>query len=145
MKSHLSVQGKNNIGPVFIIGHGRSGTHWLAHSLSEHPMIRVTIESRPIFSLSNRIAIDPSLEKALFPRLVEEYKKEIAISVPKLYIDKSHNNIWLVDQLHNAFPDSLFIGIERNPYATIASMMLHPGFLAYKEKWKTMPIPRAIA
>jgi len=128
-------------GPVFIIGTGRSGTNWLAQTLAGHPNIRATIEVEPMFGYSTRMALDPRLEDTGFEALVAEYKKQILISGDKLYVDKSHPNIWLVEKLIGAFPQARFINITRNIFATVASMMLHSGVLHWQETWRSFPIP----
>jgi hypothetical protein len=127
--------------PVFVIGTGRSGTHWLGYSLGDHPEIRATIETKPMFGLATRIALDPTLERQLFSRLVLAYKWQLFKSAPRLYLDKTHPNIWIAEKLKKAFPKSLFVGIERNPYATVASMLKHKGVLAWHKRWRKYPIP----
>jgi hypothetical protein len=37
---------KTSIGPAFVIGTGRSGTHWLGYALENHPHVRATIEAQ---------------------------------------------------------------------------------------------------
>lgn len=127
--------------PVFVIGTGRSGTHWLGHSLGDHPEVKATIEVQPMFGLSTQMALNPDLEKLLFRKLVSAYKRQLFSSIPQLYLDKSHPNIWLAEKLKKSFPQSLFIGIERNPYATVASMMKHKGVVAWHTRWREFPIP----
>ncbi len=127
--------------PVFVIGTGRSGTHWLGYSLANHPEVRATIEIQPLFRLSTRMALNPTLEDKIFDRLVNAYRWQLFKSAPKLYLDKTHPNIWFADKLKAAFPDSLFLGIERNPYATVASMMRHKGVSAWHKRWREFPVP----
>lgn len=128
-------------GPVFVIGTGRSGTHWLGYALGDHPEVRATIEVHPIFGFSTEMALNSSLEDQMFDRLVEAYQAQLLKSAPKLYVDKSHPNIWLAEKLKQAFPSALFVGIERNPYATVASMMKHPAVSAWHKRWREFPIP----
>ncbi len=97
-----------------------------------------------MFGLSTRIALDIGLEKLLFDRLVREYKLQIFKSPSKLYLDKTRPNIWIADKLKEAFPKSLFIGIERDPFVTVASMMKHKGVLAWHRCWKDFPVPNRI-
>ena len=127
--------------PVFVIGTGRSGTHWLGFSLGDHPEVFATIEEQPMFGLSTQIALNPSLKDSLFPKLVSSYKDQLAHTSRQLYLDKSHPNIWSAEALKAAFPTALFIGIERNPYATVASMLKHKGVLSWHHRWKEFPIP----
>jgi hypothetical protein len=133
--------GNSNTRPVFVIGSGRSGTHWLGHSLGSHPEVRTTVEAMPMFGLSTRMALDPTLERRLFWRLVMAYKWQILKTAPRLYVDKTHPNMWIAEKLKGAFPRALFIGIERNPYATVASMMKHRGVSAWHGRWREFPIP----
>ena len=127
--------------PVFVIGTGRSGTHWIGYSLGNHPEIRATIEQRPMFGWSTDMALNPTLEKSLFGRLVFAYKRQLFRSVPRLYLDKSHPNLWIAEKLKKAFPQALFVGIERDPYAVVASMLKHGGILAWHKRWREFPVP----
>jgi hypothetical protein len=126
---------------VLVIGTGRSGTHWLGYSLGDHPEMRATVEIEAMFTWATRMALDPAQEKRMFPRLVRAYRKQILKSAPRLYLDKTHPNIWLAEKLHEAFPDALFLGIERNAYATVASMMEHPGVSDWHRRWREFPVP----
>ena len=130
-----------NVRPVFVIGTGRSGTHWLGYSLGDHPEVQATIEVHPMFMLSTRMALNPSLEDELFGKLVRVYCRQIFRSAPKLYLDKSHPNIWIAEKLLRAFPRALFVAIERNPYATVSSMMKHEAVSAWHKRWREFPIP----
>ena len=127
--------------PVFVIGTGRSGTHWLGYSLGDHPEIRATVEAKPMFGLSTRMALNPTLEERLFRPLVRAYKWQLFKSAPRLYVDKTHPNVWISEKLKVAFPQALFVGIERNPYSTVASMMEHSGVSAWHRRWREFPIP----
>lgn len=133
--------GRSNNKPVFVIGTGRSGTHWLGYSLEAHPEICATIEAKPMFDLSTRIALNQPLEHKLLPKLLRVYKLQLLKAAPRLYVDKTHPNIWIAEKLHRAFPNALFLGIERNPYATVASMMKHGGVSAWHRRWREFPIP----
>ena len=127
--------------PIFIIGYGRSGTHWLAQTLERHKDIRATIEIQPIFSIVTEMALNPKLQNRLFWRLVLQYKWQILKSKPKRYLDKSHPNIWIAEKLSNAFSKAQFLGIERNPYATVSSAIKHKGGEAIRNHWRELPIP----
>ncbi len=127
--------------PIFVIGTGRSGTHWVGYILAAHPDIRATIEAAPIFQWVTTMALNPQTEAKLLPRLIRAYKWQRFRSAPRHYLDKSHPNIWIAEHLKKAFPDALFVGIERNPYATVASMMKHEGVAAWHERSAEFPIP----
>ena len=138
IKYHLGISPTY---PVFIIGTGRSGTHWLGYSLKAHPQIKATIECHPMFGLSKAIALNPELENVLIKQLVSLYRLQLLNSSPRLYLDKSHPNIWIAEKLKHAFPKAKFIGIERNVYATVASMLKEKSVLAWHEKWRNYPVP----
>jgi hypothetical protein len=135
------MTGKTATRPVFVIGTGRSGTHWLGYTIGNHHDVISKVEASPMFGLSTRMALNQTLEKKLFWRLVLAYKYNLLISYRKLFLDKTHPNIWLADKLHKVFPEALFIGIERNPYATVASMMRHKGVTSWHQSWRKYPIP----
>jgi hypothetical protein len=126
---------------AFIIGCGRSGTTWLGRLLAESEGFRVTIEQQPIFHLVDRMALDSRGRRTLKDHLIRLYEDEIARSIPRTYVDKSHQNIWLAELLLDAFPDARFLGIERSPYGTIASMLHHKDVLDHFQRWQLYPIP----
>jgi hypothetical protein len=128
---------------VFVVGCGRSGTHWLGRALEAHPSVRATIESPAIFWRVVQMAVDPSTRPRHLRRLLWRYRFEHARSAPRFYLDKSHPNLWLFDELRAAFPDARFVGIQRGPYATVSSMLEHPGVRAWCENWERYPIPNA--
>lgn len=126
---------------IFIIGTGRSGTHWLGNILDSHPDIHVTIEKEPVFSWVTEMALDPRKKPLLMPGLIRAYQTGHETVAPKHYADKSHPNIWHAEDLAAALPDAAFIGIRRNPYATVASMLKHAGVLQWQERWREFPVP----
>jgi hypothetical protein len=128
-------------GKIFVIGSGRSGTHWVGYILEGHRDIHVTIEKPPIFRWVTDIALDLGKKAELLPGLIERYRAEHDAVRPRHYADKSHPNIWIAEELATAFGDARFIGIQRNPYGTVASMLKHPGVLAWHARWKEFPVP----
>jgi hypothetical protein len=135
--------GVSSTRPVFIIGSGRSGTHWLANTLATHPEVCSTIEIQPMFGLSQQMALNPFLRDTLFDQLASIYRQQLYGCHKSVYLDKSHPNIWIAEQLINEFSDALFLGIQRNPYATVASMLRHKGVLSWHQRWCEFPIPNA--
>ncbi len=127
--------------PVFVIGTGRSGTHWLGFALGDHPEVRATIEPKPLFLYSTHMALNPELEPKLMDKLIQGYRWELYKSAPKIYMEKTHPNIWHAERLKKEFPNARFVGIERNPYATVASMMVHPGVSKWHRIWREFPVP----
>lgn len=128
---------------VFIIGTGRSGTHWIGQILESHPAISATLEKSAIFDRVVRMATDPSNATRLLPGLIRRYRWEHCKVAPLNYVDKSHPNIWLVEELSHAFPQARFVGIRRNPYATVSSMLRHAGVRRWCEEWHKLPAPNS--
>ncbi|MEO8604613.1 MAG: sulfotransferase [bacterium] len=126
---------------IFVIGCGRSGTHWLAHTLGAHPQIHIEIEAPPVFGWTTRMALDPRTEAHLFPRLVERYRAGHALVQPRHYADKSHPNLWLAEALAEALPEARFIAIRRAVEPTVASMLRHAGTRSWIDRWERYPMP----
>jgi hypothetical protein len=127
---------------IFVLGSGRSGTHWLGHILSGHPDIRVTNEHRWVFPRVTRMAIDASAEDQLFPRVARFYRWQTWRARPSHYADKSHPNLWLAERLAAEFGDvARFVAIERSPFAVAASSLRHHGVSSWNTNWQRHPIP----
>jgi hypothetical protein len=129
--------GPSAAGPrkVFVVGSGRSGTHWLGYILESFPSAHVTIEKEPIFSWVVEMAQNPAREPELFPKLAQRYRAEHRMVLPKHYVDKSHPNLWLAESLADEFPEALFVAIWRTLEATVASMLKHDGVRHWVEAW----------
>lgn len=133
-----------DIGPalkIFVIGTGRSGTHWLGHALERHPDIHAEIEAPPVFGWTVEMARRPERERDLFPRLIAHYRAYHALVAPRHLADKSHPNIWLAEKIAGAIPEARFIGVRRKLFATVASMLRHPGVRHWVEVWDEDPRP----
>jgi hypothetical protein len=126
---------------IFVIGSGRSGTHLVGNVLDSHPEIAATIEEPGIFETVTTMALDPSTEATLFPQLIGLYEEAHAKVPDKHYADKSHPNIWLAEDLADSFDEAVFVGIQRNPHATVASMLRHDGVTVWHERWRDFPVP----
>lgn len=68
------------------------------------------------------------MEAKLYPRLESAYRWQLLEAGDRLYLDKNHPDIWLTERLQSSFPGARFIGIERDPCATVASMMRQRSF-----------------
>jgi hypothetical protein len=94
-----------------------------------------------MFQLVTRMAIDPPSRRTLFPLLVCTYRVQRLVSRPSAYADKSHPALWIAEPLARAFPAARFLGVERNPFATVSSMLKHAGIRSWHERWRRYPIP----
>lgn len=128
---------------IFVVGTGRSGTHWLGWTLGGHPGVRATIEQPRIFECSTTAALDPSRSTRALTYLRARYAVEHLRSLPRHYLDKSHPNLWHVEALASTFPRARFIGLQRGVYGTVASMLRHEGVLQWQYRWRDFPVPNA--
>lgn len=126
---------------IFVLGTGRSGTHWVGHILDSHPQIRATIERRPIFRIATRAAVEPSQQDRLLPWLRLLYTYEGIRSWPRHYADKSHPAIWYADEIARWFPRSRFVAVERSPFGTVASMLRHADVERWQQEWHRYELP----
>lgn len=126
---------------VFILGTGRSGTHWVSSILESHSDIQATVEEPEIFFRATRMALDESTRLELFPEIVDLYQKYHKSVLPQHYVDKSHPNIWLAEELAEIFPTARFVGVQRGPFATVASMLRHKGVKRWMKRWREFPLP----
>lgn len=127
--------------PVFIIGTGRSGTHWLADTLKTHPELSVTYEVHPRFDWSTSMGLNPRLRDGLLPRLIRNYRLARRWAHPRRLVDKSHPNLWILEELRTAFRDARFLGIQRGVHATVASMIRCAPVNAWHARWREFPVP----
>lgn len=127
--------------PVFIIGTGRSGTHWLARSLVNHPELAVTLEVPPRFGWSTSMALNPALRPHLQTKLIRNLRFSTRRWAPRRLCDKSHPNLWLAEALLAAFPQSTFLAIQREVYGTVASMIRMGPVRAWHDTWRQYPTP----
>jgi hypothetical protein len=143
--SWASVRGSFRSPPnnlvIFVIGTGRSGTTWMGQILNSHPEIVVSVERQPIFDWVTEMALYPASRSVLLPKVLRRYRAERLLAAPRHYADKSHPNIWLVEELTENIPEALFIGMFRGAHATVASMLKHREVLSWVENWKRFPLP----
>ena len=127
---------------IFIGGCGRSGTTWLGDSLSEPQNITLISEKQNIFSRSRLTALNQTLEVEFMPSIIRYYKNKVSIAdESNIFVDKSHTNIWFLEELISNIEFSSAILIYRNPYDTVSSMLKHKGVKQPMLEWYKYPIP----
>jgi hypothetical protein len=139
LKHHLAGVGASK--KIFVLGSGRSGTHWLGSIIGAHPGITATVEKPPIFPWVTRMALRPETVDQLYPKLVRRYRHEHGVVLPNHYLDKSHPCIWIAERLAESFPEALFVGIRRDVFGTVNSMLRHDGVMKWIHRWRDYPLP----
>ncbi len=129
---------------IFVLGTGRSGTHWLGYILAAHPDVKATIEKPGLFHNVTTAAIDQQKRKKLVRKIVRQYRWEHAKVAPKYYLDKSHPNLWLAEDLMHSFDDAVFVCIVRSPYAVTASSFKHANVNKRFKTWRSYPVPNEL-
>jgi len=124
---------------IFVLGTGRSGTHLLGRTIGSHPLVEDHIEDPDYFYLAVRIATiqdigNPFYLKIQKKRLIRKYRSLVKNSASNYILEKTHPNIWLAEELMRKFPNALFVGIIRNPYQTVSSMLKHSGVMSWYSK-----------
>jgi hypothetical protein len=125
---------------ILVVGTGRSGTTWLGRILDQHPRIHTTIEDPVTFRLAKGAALNPHAKKYV-PALAAAYGWRCARAYPRHFADKSHPVLWVADDISRLYSRAVFVGIERNPYGTVASMLKHDGVLRWMKDWRKYPVP----
>jgi hypothetical protein len=110
---------------IFIVGSGRTGTHWLASSFadSRYPVV---MEDDPLFQGSVQAALRPAQRDKELAAAVPRYR-----SMPEHTVDKCHPNLWRVEELLLWVPGARFILMRRSVHDTVRSMLNHPGTLRW--------------
>lgn len=124
---------------VSILGSGRSGTHLLGHLVDTSKKVTSSIEDKELFPF----IVDTITQKKAenIPKIVEVLKKRVSECPTSIYLEKSHPMIWLAnDSDFHSLPIK-YIGIVRDPYATVASMLEHKGVRKWCEEWEKLPQP----
>jgi hypothetical protein len=85
------------------------------------------------------MARNPGRKTALLPHLIDAYKKKS--KEKEIFVVKDHPNLWLWDELSEAFPDAYFLGIIRDPVATVSSMLQHQGCVLDMQWALCYPVP----
>lgn len=129
MKVGASFKGSKDLpnGPVFIVGTGRSGTHFLCRSLISIAGLSDYyggVESPHLFW---DIALKTYQGQRLTKTHFEYYKTLMKLVYPRLLVDQTHPNLWHAEELLNAFPSAKFLALSRNVYSVVNSMLSHKG------------------
>lgn len=120
---------------IFILGTGRSGTHLLARTLGSSSKVDANIENSDFFKQLTYSAINKNKksDKDIINLLIR-YNNFLDDSKSNIILDKTHPNLWLVDYIDKVIDNPFYIGIYRNVYATVNSMLNHKGVLKWYDE-----------
>nr|WP_321233428.1 sulfotransferase [uncultured Psychroserpens sp.] len=128
------ISSKYNKNLIFIIGSGRSGTHLLGRTFENSPEVDAFIEDDRFFEPITNIAVGLNKNRSNFNDILKQYKKVFNKSEKQYILEKTHPNIWFVEDILKVFPEAKFIGIKRNVFSTVSSMLNHKGVLSWYHK-----------
>ena len=118
---------------IFVIGSGRSGTHLLGRTFENNKEVDALIEDSEFFHSITQLAVGLNKDTGDFQKILKKYERRFRKSKKGVILEKTHPNIWFVEEILEFFPQAKFIGIKRNVYATVASMLNHNGVLKWYE------------
>lgn len=119
---------------IFIVGTGRSGTHLLGRTLSNCDIVDDYIEDSKYFKNITDLIVSPNRDNNKLISVLKDYHKYLSKSHSRIVLDKTHPNLWAFEEINRVFKNTYFIGIKRNIYATVNSMLNHEGVLKWYEK-----------
>lgn len=124
---------------VAVIGTGRSGTHLVGQLIATSKKVTPSIEDDELFPLITKAAVNNSRKD--IPRIIKTLKKRSEKCQTDIYLEKSHPLLWFVKDKELAKLNIKYMGIIRDPYATVASMLKHRGVRKWCEDWDKFPQP----
>lgn len=129
---------------LFVLGTGRSGTHFLTQCLISNPKIRDAEQGREDSRIFKPIS-DAAANLSSAPRVLQSarthYFRQWSKRPSFWFADQSHPNIWFAEYWATVFPNAKFIGIVRHPYGVIYSTLQHSGVRKWGEEWANYPVP----
>jgi hypothetical protein len=112
---------------VFIIGTGRSGTHFLTAIINQSPDLDDIYNGKESPLIFERCSVRNfnglgwgKTEKRYYDHCISKVK-------PRRFVDQCHANIWSVEQILEFYPTAKFLYIERQLKGVVYSMLNHSG------------------
>jgi hypothetical protein len=124
---------------AIIIGTGRSGTNWIGRILAAHPECVHFGEASNVFGTAMAIGVHGLRD--LVPKMIRQMNA-VASGFPKKHsVFKAHPAIWAAEDLAKLDDDIVFVGIQRDAVATVASMLAHAGVSGWDADQLPVPCP----
>lgn len=114
-----------NCDPVFVVGVGRSGTHFMARVLGSHDMLDDLTGGRENPQVFGDVTRAARKNHILYPKVVRQYEDMVKMAYPKRFFDQSHPNLWNYEYLVESFSGSKFIAMVRDPLSVVYSSLNH--------------------
>lgn len=145
---------------VFVVGCGRTGTHWIAAAVASFGRVSGTNEdmlglpgdrAKPLGqlrALCEKFAYEPAKvvkKDALLVHSLYQHLHEVTAK-GGCYVDKTHGFIWGAEVLAELFPGAVFVGTTRGVCSTVASLVHREGSMKARRagsKWRAYPLPCA--
>lgn len=143
---------------VFVVGCGRTGTHWVAGAVSSFegvggtPSDMLGVPSdrgEPLWEvrkICEKLAYTPDRvgkkEVARLHALYQHLHKTTADG--GCYVDKTHGFLWGAELLAELFPGAVFVGTTRDVFPTVASLIHREGSMKARRagnRWRAYPLP----
>jgi hypothetical protein len=112
---------------IFIVGTGRSGTHFIARLLSGYRNVHDPLKGKEHPKILMEIAVSAIMHKEQSIVVHRYYLDAFGALKGKVFIDQHHPNLFFVDKLSAAFPGAIFLYPRRPIVQVVASMLAHRG------------------
>lgn len=119
------------LGAIFVVGTGRSGTHFLTRLLNGFERIYDPMQGKENRPILQKIALSAIKHKPL-PRDVHNYyRAAFEEAGPRVFLDQHHPNLFFAEEWIGRYPSILCLFPERPVHQVVASMMRHNGVLSW--------------
>ncbi|MGC6390759.1 MAG: hypothetical protein ACON5C_02985 [Alphaproteobacteria bacterium] len=119
---------------IFIIGTGRSGTHFTCRSLAGFKNIFDPLQGKEHGQHLSRIA-RAAIHHQHYPAKASKYYLCIKnnLGMNQIFVDQHHPNLFFTDTLTDIFPHLIFLYPDRPIHQIVSSMLKHSGVLTWYE------------
>lgn len=126
----------------FIVGTGRSGTHFLARTLNEHPKIMDPYsgnENKRVLMKTTNAAVR---NMSQLPQVnIDHYKTTQLLNPNLVYLDQSHPNLFFISDIASKLNGARFVALWRETRAIVSSMLVHSGVRRWQQASHLYPFP----